>query len=161
MKRIFGAFLLAVFVFAPILLAQHQGYWRQFPAQRDKNQACALTENQKDLEDVLTSLNWNMNYKPVVDWQNDSAIIIAPGYHHQGRQIAFYRIRWDGDDNRYYLEWGWEDPNQTSQGGGNSHTEGSTAPSEFGLIVVSFRRSMHTSNAFQCRELTEDDDTDE
>lgn len=157
MKRISAGFLLLIFSFVPALLGQHQGYWRQFPNQRSQNQSCALSENQQDLENLLTSLNWDMRSVPVVDWTNDSAIVIAPDHHYNGRQIALFGIRWDGDANRYYLDWGWEDPNQASGGGGNSHTEGSTASAEFGLIVVSFKRWMHTNNAFQCYELTSDD----
>lgn len=152
MRRIAKIVFVACVLLVPRAMAQHDGYWRQFPSQRNENRDCALFENQGDLEDALNSLNWNMNATPVVDWTNDSAIVIAPGVHYNGFQIAFFDIEWDGDTKAYDLNWGWEKLPESSNNG-NSHTEGSSAPVQYGLIVVSFKRWMHANNNFVCNEL--------
>jgi hypothetical protein len=136
---------------AVTLEAQSKGWWWK-PTPQGKSVACQIVETESAMVDALNSVGWDTKTTPVVNWETDCAVVIAPSHSYRNLQMYFATLDWR--DGAYHVDWSWGRP-QESSNQGNSRTMGSSVDGAQ-TIVVAFPHSVHASNKFFCTEFKPD-----
>jgi hypothetical protein len=131
------------------IAAQHHGYWAQSTPQ-GKSFECQLVEDYASMMTILRQAGWDVDRGvPVIDWEKDCAIVIAPDKYYEDGEIAFFGLSWKGD--KFLLQHGWVSL-EVAEIGGSSATFGSALGTPE-TIVVSFPHYMHSANPFYCSNI--------
>jgi hypothetical protein len=117
---------------------------------------CTVAVNQGEMESDLRDAGWPLaTFKPVVDWESDFAVIIAPREWDPIFDLAFSNVKWDG--SMYVLYWGWWSAKQQQWRaerkqwrGSSSITIGQGTP-KYQVLVVAVKR--HVYGQFKCQEI--------
>jgi len=127
---------------------------RTCSANLPKPMICTVAHAQSEMENLLKQAGWPLTYsRPLIDWQTDCAVIIAPGVRYRDYTLAFFDLTWTGRE--FALDWGWKPVKRLSRGGESitSGYEGSMVTQSEALIVVA-RRNVYPANSLTCYEKT-------
>jgi hypothetical protein len=131
--------------------AYGQYFWIQPTPQRPNN-VCFVLFDQNQLVGTLQAYGWDLNRTPIINWDQQVAILIAPDKSYRTHALALYGVYRAG--NNQQLKWGWERLPDDDPCGGQpgACTQGSRRGGVLETMVVEIPRSFLPN--LQCVEQT-------
>lgn len=114
---------------------------------------CQLVQTEEGMVDILDRSGWDEGY-PIIDWDKNSAIIVAPEIYYETAKIKF-RGLYKKDDGVELL-YGWEErrdsETRTFPDGSSVTTLDSRVPSGPEVLIVAFPSNLLDENMYCSRQ---------
>ena len=146
-------FLLTSFV--PVQASEHTGYWRQDTPEGAVSR-CEGVSTQDRMQAVLLQAGWDLNQGlPQIDWERDTAVIVAPSRYYKCGRMEFYGLALEDDTVALQYGWGPLQPlpvGKTVRDASCTGSPDSTMSGRAATIVVAYRKDLESGRRFVCKD---------